>query len=78
MGKETEMDQMSIFSALNLTRIMSSEPLFWDDDLRTLYAEKLAQMPPPRPRAALRLAGTLEALAAWLRRTVEEPAARTA
>lgn len=73
------MDNLSVYSALNILRISFREAPSWDDDLQALYRARLAETPaPPRlfPRLAVGLAGFLEAAAARLRRTVDEPAAR--
>ena len=74
------MDNLMVFSALNVLRIGFREvPPFLDEDLRLLYAQKLAELPPAprlRTRIANGFATLLERLAARLRHMVDEPAGR--
>jgi hypothetical protein len=72
MEKEADMDILTVFSELIIINNHGRGDPLWDDDMRALYAARLAEMPPPRP-VAVRLAAKLEGLAAWLRRTVDEP-----
>ena len=74
------MDNLMIFSALDIVRIgFRDVPSFLDEDLRALYAQRLAELPPAQPmrvRIANRFATLLERLAARLRHPVDEPAGR--
>ena len=74
------MDNLMIFSALNILRIgFRDVPPFLDEDLRVLYSAKLAELPSV-PRLRVRIANgfatLLERLAARLRHPVDEPAGR--
>ena len=74
------MDNLMVFSALNILRIgFRDVPPFLDEDLRVLYAQKLAELP-PAPRLRTRIANgfamLLERLAARLRHTVDDPPSR--
>lgn len=74
------MDNLSLFSALNGLRIGARVEPLWDDDLRALYAARLAEhraIARARPRAVIHLAVGLERPAGWLRRPADEPAPRS-
>jgi hypothetical protein len=80
MEKEKKMDNLMIFSTLNILRIGFSEmPPFEDKDLRALYTAKLAESPAV-PRLRVRIANgfatLLERAAAGLRQPVDESAGR--
>jgi hypothetical protein len=74
------MDNLMVFSALNILRIGFREaPPFLDEDLRVLYAAKLAEspaIPSLRVRIANSFATLLERAAARLRHPVDESVSR--